>query len=141
MIPRGYWPARLSLGWDGRRLPKPFDRLFRTCENAACKQRSLLRSLRLRDVDGIRLHGQWYCSAECFERAAQDEFARLLTLPGFFERLMQVFQQPATQRGGASARVKFLAEDRLYAFIEPRNTDAPRGLLDIQVGLAAVLET
>jgi hypothetical protein len=54
------------------------EKAFRTCENAACRQRRIFWPAWLRKVEGIRLQGQWYCSPECFEDAAQSALFRLL---------------------------------------------------------------
>jgi len=65
----------------GSAVRSRFERLFRVCDNAACTQRGLLGSIRLRDEQGIGLQGRWYCSAPCFEHAVLDEFGRLLGAP------------------------------------------------------------
>jgi hypothetical protein len=59
------------------------ERSFRTCENTACRQRSIFWPTWLRREEGICLQGQWYCSPECFEGAAQSALFRLL--PGMDE--------------------------------------------------------
>lgn len=61
----------------------PIGKAFRTCENPACRQRCLFWPAWLRKDEGICLQGQWYCSPECFEHAAQFAFTRLL--PGAAE--------------------------------------------------------
>jgi hypothetical protein len=35
----------------------------------------------MRDQEGMRLHGRWYCSPNCFEHAALDRILRLLVAP------------------------------------------------------------
>jgi hypothetical protein len=54
------------------------ERAFRTCENAACRQREIFWPAWLRKEEGICFQGQWYCSPECFEDAAQAALMRLL---------------------------------------------------------------
>jgi hypothetical protein len=66
---------RLSSGFG------PLDRVFRTCENPACRQRRIFWPAWLRKYEGICLQGQWYCGPECFEHAAQTAFYRLLPAP------------------------------------------------------------
>ncbi len=56
----------------------PIEKAFRTCENPACRQRRLYWPAWLRKEEGICLQGQWYCSPECFEKAAQSALFRLL---------------------------------------------------------------
>ena len=56
----------------------PIDKAFRTCENAACRQRRLFWPLWLRKEEGIFLQGQWYCSPVCFEAAARSALFGLL---------------------------------------------------------------
>lgn len=55
----------------------PIEKAFRTCENNACRQRRLFWPAWLRKEEGIWLQGRWYCSAECFEDAAQAALLRL----------------------------------------------------------------
>lgn len=59
----------------------PLGRIIRVCENAACKQRSVLWPVWLRSAEGMRLQGRWYCSPHCFELAALHGFLRLLATP------------------------------------------------------------
>src|SRR4029077_1689402 len=56
----------------------PIEKAFRTCEDPACRQRRIFLPGWLRNDEGICLQGQWYCSPECFERAAQSAFFRML---------------------------------------------------------------
>jgi hypothetical protein len=73
-----------SIAGGRLRLPDPFAslrKMVRICENAACLQRCILWPEWLRKNEGIRLQGQWFCSSECFELAAQSIFTRLLLNP------------------------------------------------------------
>jgi hypothetical protein len=58
------------------------EKAFRTCENSNCRQRCLYRPAWLRKSEGIGLQGQWYCTLECFEEAAQSALFRLLPAAG-----------------------------------------------------------
>ncbi len=55
-----------------------FEKAFRRCENAACRQPRDPWTAWLRNDLGISLQGRWYCGPVCFEHAAQFVFARLL---------------------------------------------------------------
>ena len=54
------------------------ERAFRTCENPSCTRRRGFWNALFRNDSGIRLQGQWYCSPECFEAAAQFAFSSML---------------------------------------------------------------
>jgi hypothetical protein len=56
----------------------PIEKVFRTCELPACRQRHIFWPAWPRKEEGICLQGQWYCSPECFEHAAKSAFLRLL---------------------------------------------------------------
>jgi hypothetical protein len=56
-------------------------KMVRICENAACLERRIVLPEWLRKDEGISLQGQWYCSSECFELAAQSLFRQLLPNP------------------------------------------------------------
>jgi hypothetical protein len=51
---------------------------FRKCGNPGCTRNRDFWSAWLRNDSGIRLQGEWYCSPECFETAAQSAFSSLL---------------------------------------------------------------
>jgi hypothetical protein len=73
-----------SISGGRLRLPNrlaSLGKLVRVCQNRACLQRRILWPEWLRRNDGICLQGQWYCSSECFELAAQSVFHRLLPNP------------------------------------------------------------
>ena len=55
-----------------------FEKAFRQCENAACRQPRVPWTAWLRNDLGISLQGRWYCGPVCFEHAAQFIFARML---------------------------------------------------------------
>ena len=81
MSQRQYIPGTAFLAKGRNWLSRgsgPIDKAFRTCENPACRQRRLFWPAWLRKDEGICLQGQWYCSPECFEHAAQSAFFRLL---------------------------------------------------------------
>jgi hypothetical protein len=59
-----------------------FWRLSLTCENPRCERRKAFWSLWQRSTDGTRFQGRWFCSADCFEHAAQTEFQRLRSASG-----------------------------------------------------------
>ncbi len=73
--------------WNGpvSQNPRRWQDAFPRCAGGACRTRSgMLRRLFSRGR-GIWLHPQWYCSPQCFEKAAQERFARarvpLLAVP------------------------------------------------------------
>jgi hypothetical protein len=66
--------GRTWLSGGGNRIEKA----LRRCQNSECKQRRDALSAWIRNDEGIRLHGQWYCGPECFEHAAQSVLFRLL---------------------------------------------------------------
>jgi hypothetical protein len=68
--------SRVSKPLFGR--ANPMEKAFRTCENAACRQRRLYWPAWLRKDEGICFQGQWYCSPECFEHAVRTTLMRLL---------------------------------------------------------------
>jgi hypothetical protein len=74
-LSRNAMTARQS-AWAGL-----FEHALRKCENPACKQTGVLRSFRLRDAEGIRFRGRWYCGPDCVEHATLEEFIRQSSLP------------------------------------------------------------
>jgi len=61
--------VRHLAAWYGDRVAE--------CDDPQCGwKRRLWRRFRWRKT-GVRLHGAWYCSPQCFERAAEKDFARL----------------------------------------------------------------
>ena len=60
-----------------RNLEAWYDDRVAVCDDPQCGwKRRLWRRFRWRKA-GIRLHEAWYCSPQCFERAAEKDFARL----------------------------------------------------------------
>src|SRR5258708_6954140 len=57
---------------------KRIERAFRACGNHACRQPRDFWNAWLGNDQGVGLQGHWYCSPECFERAALSTFATLL---------------------------------------------------------------
>jgi hypothetical protein len=56
-------------------------KMVRVCQHRACLQRRILLPSWMRKDEGICLQGQWYCSSQCFELAAQAVLRRLLPNP------------------------------------------------------------
>lgn len=84
MADRYYKSQNFSIAAGRLRLPgrlASLGRLVRMCQNRSCLQRRILWPEWLRKDEGICLQGQWYCSSECFELAAQSVFHRLLPNP------------------------------------------------------------
>jgi hypothetical protein len=81
MAQRNYPSSVLTLANMRNRLFSRFaqlERAFRNCGNPSCEHRSDRWSVWFRRSGGIYLQGQWYCSPDCFEQAAQTTFIRLL---------------------------------------------------------------
>jgi Type II secretion system (T2SS), protein E, N-terminal domain len=71
--------AWIEKGWNwfsnsGERVEKAFYK----CENFACRQPRDPWNLLAHKGEGIRFQGQWYCSPNCFEFAAESAFSKLL---------------------------------------------------------------
>ena len=84
MDERNYTSSVLTLTGVRNRLFRRFARLekaFRNCANLSCENRSFHWPVWFRKSEGIYLQGQWYCSPDCFERAAQATFITLLPPP------------------------------------------------------------
>ena len=48
------------------------------CEFPSCMRRASVWRRFSGEREGVRVEGRWYCSPECFEKAAVDIYARLL---------------------------------------------------------------
>ncbi len=59
----------------------PLRRMFQDCESPLCDQRRVLWPVWMRNSEGMRLQGHWYCSPDCFEHAANEALLRLLPAP------------------------------------------------------------
>ncbi len=63
------------------------------CENPECPFRNSLRRRLLGSTsEGVLMQGRWYCSADCFEQAITQEFARLVELRD--EPLLRIHRVP-----------------------------------------------
>src|ERR1017187_4524406 len=81
MTQRIYPSSVLTLATVRNRLFGRFAQLekaFRNCENPSCEHRRGYWPVWFRKSEGIYLQGQWYCSPDCFEQAAQTALIRLL---------------------------------------------------------------
>lgn len=81
---RNYTSSVLTLTNVRNRLFRRFsqlERAFRSCANQSCENRNDRWPVWFRKSEGIYLQGQWYCSPDCFELAAQSTFIRLLPSP------------------------------------------------------------